>query len=113
MGRRHIDLHPAARDAALVLGQQIRQARHDHNWTAAELAARAGINQNTVLAIEAGRPSTSIGNVLNVAVIAGVPLFGFDSPADLARVRRAGVERLALVPSRVRHPKVDDADYDF
>jgi len=113
MGRRRIDLHPAARDAALILGQQIRLARQDRNWTASELAARAGITVNTVLTIEAGQPTPSIGNVLNVAVIAGVPLFGAQTDDELARARRAGQDRLALLPKRVRHPKVNDADYDF
>jgi transcriptional regulator with XRE-family HTH domain len=113
MGRQRIDMQPAARDAALVLGQQIQLARRERNWTAEELATRAGITVNTLSRIEAGMPTSSIGNVFNAAVTAGVPLFGIDDPATLARIRRTGEERLALVPSRVRHRKVDNADYDF
>ena len=113
MGRRQVDLHPVARDAARILGQQIRLARHDRNWTSAELANRAGISVNTLRAIEAGAASPSIGNVLNVAAISGVPLFGARNDTDLARLRRAGEDRVALIPSRVRHPKADDASYDF
>lgn len=113
MGRRQIDLHPAAQDAALIMGQQIRLARQDRNWTASELAARAGVTVNTVLAVEAGQPTPSIGNVLNLAVLAGVPLFGAHNEADLAQMRGASQEILAHLPKRVRHPKVNDADYDF
>jgi transcriptional regulator with XRE-family HTH domain len=113
MGRKRIDMSPAAADAAAILGQQVRLARHDRNWTAAELAARAGISVNTVLAIEAGDANPSLGNVLNVATIAGVHLFGNENPADLARTRRGGEDQIALIPRRVRHPLVNDADYDF
>lgn len=113
MTRRHIDMSPAASDAALILARQVRLARQGHNWTSADLAARAGVSVNTVLSIEAGRSTPSIGNVLNVAAIAGVPLFGAEDSADLARVRRTSDAEVALLPKRVRHPKVNDADYDF
>lgn len=106
---------PTAAEAARLLGAQIRLARHDKRWSAAELAARAGVSQRTVLAIEAGKPAPSIGNVLNLAVLAGVELFGTADPLEIALARRRAEERLALLPALVRklNDKADDGGYDF
>ncbi|MFB2584941.1 helix-turn-helix transcriptional regulator [Herbiconiux liukaitaii] len=115
MGRHRIALTPPARDAAEILGQQVRFARHERQWTAAELAARADVSLETLAAIEAGKPTVAIGNVFNVAAAAGVPLFGAETDAELSRLRRAGADRLALLPTRVRPkaPALTDADRDF
>lgn len=115
MSRRKIAMGRVAADAAAVLGQQIRLARAEKNWTAAELAERAGVSPRTVLAIEAGEPTPSLGNVFNVAVLAGVPLFDIDDPSELAQARRRGESRLKLLPSKVYHPtaKSDDGQYNF
>ena len=115
MGRRAIGLHPAARDAVTVLGQQVRLARARKGWTAAELAHAAGVSDYVVSSVERGSPSVSIGNVLNVAAIAGVPLFGVDDPSELTVMRRRGEERLSLLPQRVvaRRPVADDDGLDF
>ena len=110
MAKRPIDLRPQAADALRVLGDQIREARRALGWTASELADRTGITQRTVLAIEAGKPGTAIGNVFNAAITAGVPLFGVEDRYEMARLRRRGEEMLALLPQRVRAPHTDDED---
>lgn len=112
MGRQRISLTPAAQDALTILGQQIRLARHDRVWSMAELAARAGVSENTVRAIETGGANPSIGNVFNVAVAAGVPLFNANRD-ELDRLARDGAARLALLPTRVDEPRRKDADGDF
>lgn len=109
MARRSIAMMPAAADAVRVLGQQVREARHERGWTAADLAHRLGISPVTVRAIESGAPGTAIGTVLNAAVLVGVPLFGVEDKAELARMRHRGEERLALIGKRVRSPKMKDA----
>ncbi|MHA6667482.1 helix-turn-helix transcriptional regulator [Homoserinimonas sp. A447] len=103
MGRQKIELSPAAADAAIVLGQQVRLARHHRNWTAAELAERAGVSPRTVTEMEKGSPAVSLGNALGLAVTVGVPLFGDRS--DVVAQRRLGAAKLALMPSRVYHPR--------
>ncbi len=115
MPRQRIGLHPAADDAVQVLGQQVRQARIVKGWTAAQLASAAGVSARTVSSIETGSPAVSIGNVLNVAVIAGVALYGVTDQAELTRMRLRGEERLALLPVRVRAAgtKGDDDGLDF
>ena len=114
MARSRISPRRGAADAARVLGQQIKLARMARGWTAVELAARIGIDRRTVAAIEAGDPAVSIGNVLNAADIAGVPLFGAEDSSELARLRREGRDRLALLPTRVDPPRSRrDPDDDF
>ncbi len=114
MARKRVSPRRGAADAAVVLGQQIKVARLARKWTAAELAARVGVDRRTVAAIEAGDPGVSIGNAFNAADIVGVPLFGAEDRAELARLRREGRDRLALLPTRVDKPrKKTEPDDDF
>ena len=48
------------------LGQRIRVARIRRGWSVADLASKAGINRNTLTALELGKPGTSIGVCLTV-----------------------------------------------
>jgi len=114
MARVRVSPRRGAADAAAVLGQQVKAARIARRWTATELAARIGVDRRTVAAIEAGDPAVSIGNVLNAADILGVPLFGAEDRAELARLRREGRDRLALLPTRVDKPRKEaEPDDDF
>ena len=117
MARRRIAPTRAAGDALAVLGTQIRLARHAKNWTAEDLGSRIGAGARTITAIERGAPGVAIGTVLSAAAVLGVPLFGADSD-ELARLRRRGEERVALLPSREYQPRStssggDDAALDF
>jgi transcriptional regulator with XRE-family HTH domain len=100
-----------ATDALAVLGAQIRLARHEKNWTAAELGVRIGAGRHTVTAIERGEPGVAIGTVFSAASVLGVALFGADDH-ELARLRRRGEERVALLPSREYQPRSIQADGD-
>ena len=112
MARVRVSPRRGAADAAVVLGQQVKAARIGRKWSAVELAER--IAGRTVAAIEAGDPGVSIGNALNAADILGVPLFGAEDRAELARLRRQGRDRLALLPTRVDKPrKRSEPDDDF
>ncbi|MEE6176248.1 helix-turn-helix domain-containing protein [Mycobacterium sp. 050134] len=94
-----------------MLGAQIRLARHEKNWTAAALGMRIGADPRTVTAIERGSPGVAIGTVFSAATVLGVPLFGADDD-ELARLRRRGEERVALLPSREYQPRSIPADAD-
>ena len=114
MARIRVSPRRGAADAAAVLGQQIREARVARKWTAVELADRIGVDRRTVAAIEAGDPGVSLGNAFNAADIVGVSLFGAEDRADLARRRREGQDRLALLPMRVHGPREKaEPDDDF
>ena len=114
MPKREIAPTRAAADALAVIGAQIRLARHEKNWTAADLGARVRASARTITAIEKGSPGVAVGTVLSAASVVGVPLFGA-SDDELARLRRRGEERVALIPSREyqRRSTGDDDGLDF
>lgn len=103
----------ASREAAALLGAQIRLARKQRRMTAQDLSARAGISRTTLLKIEKGDLNTAIGLVFEVATIAGVPLFD-PEPAALPAHRARLDSLLTLLPQRVRSTAGDDrVDDDF
>lgn len=112
MAKRVVSPNPEAAEAIRVLGQQIRVGRQQKGWTAANLGARIGVSPRTITSIESGSPGTSIGNVLNAAVVVGVRLFGADRD-ELVAMRRRGEETVALLPGRVFEKSDDDAVPDF
>lgn len=109
MARRTIAPARAATDALLLLGSQLRFARHQRNWTAEDLGERVGVGPRTITAMERGAPGVAIGTVFSAATVLGVPLFGADDD-ELARMRRRGEERIALIPSREYQPRSTMAD---
>lgn len=104
MAKREVAPTRIAADALSVLAAQVRLARHDKNWTAADLGARIGVSARTITSIEKGSPGVAIGTVLSAASVVGVPLFGA-SGEELARLRRRGQERVALIPTREYQPR--------
>ncbi|MDR6438263.1 transcriptional regulator with XRE-family HTH domain [Paenarthrobacter nicotinovorans] len=113
MAKRSVPLRPHIQDALTVWGQLIRQGRTERKWTAKELAARANVSEQTVLAAEAGSRGAAVGTMMELADLVGVPIFGIEDRAELAIRRQRGEEMLALLPSRVRRPKSRSVDDDF
>ena len=110
MGREAIDLVPYARDAALLMGANVRQARLNRRWTAAQLGAHAGCSRYTVGLIEQGAPSVAFGNVLNVCAALGIELFVPDR-AELSRIAAARTGIVRLMPDRVMPKKAPSDDF--
>lgn len=98
-----------AKEAAFLLGQQIRLERKRRQWSEQNLAERAGISRATLQKIEAGEMSPSIGLVFEVAALVGVPLFEQES-RDLATSIELAQSKIALLPKRIktRTKAVDD-----
>lgn len=113
MARKKVVFTAEAADAARILGQQIRFARHAQGMTAARLAELVDVSPRVITLIERGDPGVSFGSVLNAAVHAGVPLFDITDPKTLARTRRQGEQALTLIPSNVRNRRERDIDGDF
>ena len=90
-----------SRDAAVLLGSLIREARHGRKLTAQELADRAGISIVMLHRIEKGNLKCEIGAVFEVATIVGVKLFDVDE-SRLTNYLRQTKEKLALMPKSVR-----------
>lgn len=113
MAKKKIVLATQAADAARILGQQIRLARHTNNMTASRLAELTDVSPRVITLIERGDPGVSFGNVLNAATHAGVALFDMTDPKTLARTRQQGEQALTLIPSNVRNRREKDIDADF
>jgi transcriptional regulator with XRE-family HTH domain len=47
-------------------GRHVRIARIRRGWSIAELAGKAGINRNTLTAVELGKPGTAVGVCFSV-----------------------------------------------
>ena len=112
MSKHELVVSPVAQDAIAVLGQRVKIARTDRGWTLADLASRSLTSVPTVRKVEAGASGTAIGTVFHIAFLLGVPLFGIEDPAELARLRRQGEDTLALLPARVRS-RVVEVDDNF
>ena len=48
-------------EQVIQLGHRIRIARIRRGWSVADLASKAGINRNTLTALELGKPGTAVG----------------------------------------------------
>ncbi|MHA3724633.1 helix-turn-helix transcriptional regulator [Leucobacter sp. HY1910] len=101
MAREKVEVRGSAQDVLEVLGQQVRIARVERGWTQKHLGAVCGASERTISMIERGHPSVAVGNVINAALAAGVPLFQEEDPVELARMRFRGEEKIALIPKRV------------
>ena len=103
MSKRQHVYPPTVREAAELLGAEVRRARLERRWTVRELAERAGISPTTLQKVERGDPSVSLGTAFDAATLVGVPLFYTDDSRladEAARLRRP-----TLLPRAVRRPR--------
>lgn len=94
------------------LGQRIRVARIRRGWSVADLAAKAGINRNTLTALELGKAGTAVGVCFTV-----LWALGLDKSLEAVADPDADLHGKALEASRRpkragRSSKASD-DYDF
>jgi transcriptional regulator with XRE-family HTH domain len=110
MAKTRRTLSPITLEATKLLGNQIRLARRERRWTTQDLAERIGVSLPTLLRIERGDPTVSLGAAFEGATILGVPLF--DQDVSRRQMEAARVDdRLALLPRTVR--KTVRIDNDF
>lgn len=94
------------------LGQRIRLARIRRGWSVAYLATKAGINRNTLTAVELGKPGTAIGVCFTVLWALGLEK-SLDAVADPdADVHGKALEALRR-PTRAGKRRQAGNDYDF
>jgi len=105
-----IPLHVSERVAQL--GQRIRVARIRRGWSVVELASKAGINRNTLTALELGKPGTAIGVCFTVLWALGLEK-SLDSVADPDGDVHGKALEAARRPSRASKPRKTRNDYDF
>jgi transcriptional regulator with XRE-family HTH domain len=93
------------------LGDRIRTARLRRSWSIAMLASKAGINRNTLTAIEQGKPGTSV--VALASVLWALGLDGaLESVADPDQDSHGKSLEAARRPKRARSGATDTG-YDF
>jgi transcriptional regulator with XRE-family HTH domain len=105
-----IGYSPVVREAARLLGAQIRAGRLERRWTLNELAERVGVTRVTMGKVERGDLSVRLGTALEAAALVGVPLFEEDERLRRLEVLRAE-DRLALLPRNARRRVKLDNDF--
>jgi DNA-binding XRE family transcriptional regulator len=105
-----IPLHASERVAQL--GQRIRVARIRRCWSVADLASKAGINRNTLTALELGKPGTAIGVCFTVLWALGLEK-SLDAVADPDADVHGKALEASRRPTRVGKPRKTGNDYDF
>jgi len=94
-----------------TLGQRVRLARLRRGWSAAELAAKAGIHRNTLAALESGRAGTALG-------VAFAVLWSLGLDAPIAQLADPELDAHGKALEAARRPQragksVKAEDYDF
>lgn len=95
-----------------ALGYRVRLARTRRGMSIAELAAKAGINRNTVNALELGRPGVALGAYVTVLWALGLDktLEGVAHPDADTHGKTLEASRR---PARVRKSQKAKDEYDF
>ena len=99
-------------EQATQLGQRIRIARIRRGWSVADLADKAGINRNTLTALEQGKPGTAIGVCFTVLWALGLDRT-LDRVADPDADLHGKALEAARRPARAGKPRKASDDYDF
>lgn len=94
------------------LGQRLRIARIRRGWSVAELASKAGINRNTLTALELGKPGTAVGVCFTVLWALGLDRT-LDGLADPDADPHGKALEAARRPVRAGKPRKASDDYDF
>jgi transcriptional regulator with XRE-family HTH domain len=93
------------------VGQRIRLARIRRGWSVADLAGKAGINRNTLTALEQGKPGTAIGVCFTVLWALGLDKT-LDAVADPDTDSHGKALEASRRPTRAGKPRKVD-EYDF
>ena len=94
------------------LGQRIRLARIRRGWSVADLAGKAGINRNTLTALELGKPGTALGVCITVLWALGLDK-SVDAVADPDGDLHGKALEASRRPTRAGKARKASDDYDF
>lgn len=93
------------------LAARIRVARIRRGWSIAETAEKAGVNRNTLSALEAAKPGVGIGNYVAVLWILGLD-HTLDGVADPDKDIHGKTLEASRRPRRARKSEPKN-EYDF
>jgi transcriptional regulator with XRE-family HTH domain len=94
------------------LGQRIRIARIRRGWSVLDLASKAGVNRNTLTALELGKPGTAVGVCITVLWALGLEN-SLGTVADPDSDVHGKALEAARRPTRAGKPRKTSTDYDF
>lgn len=106
------NLPPDAADRLRQLGYRIRLARIRRRLPAVEVAAKAGINRNTLTALEQGKPGVAVGAYIAVLWVLGLERT-LDAVAHPDTDTQGKTLEAARRPTRVRKPQAPRNEYEF
>lgn len=92
-----------AKETLVQLGEQIRMARKRRQWTIAELAKKIEVSSPTIMALEKGEPTVSIGVLVSTLWIMGLEteLRNLANPIDVEGSKLMN----ARLPKKIRTSK--------
>lgn len=99
-------------ERVLALAGRVRIARKRRGWTIAETAAKAGINRNTLNALELGKPGVAISAFVAVLWVLGLDPT-LDAVADPDKDMHGKTLEASRRPERIRKRRPATDDYDF
>ncbi|MFN7454893.1 MAG: helix-turn-helix domain-containing protein [Pseudobdellovibrionaceae bacterium] len=99
-----------AKEALAQLGEQIRMARKRRQWTIAELAKKIGVSSPTLIALEKGAPTVSVGVLVSTLWTLGLEteLRNLANPNDIEGIKLMNTR----LPKKIRTSK-RTLDNDF
>ena len=101
-----------ATERVAQLGQRIRVARIRRGWSVADLAGKAGINRNTLTALELGKPGTALGVCVTVLWALGLDK-SLEAVADPDTDLHGKALEASRRPMRAGKYRKASDDYDF
>ena len=101
-----------ASEGIAQLGQRIRVARIRRGWSVVDLASKAGVNRNTLTALELDKPGTAIGVCFTVLWVLGLEK-SLDAVADPDTDVHGKALEASRRPTRAGKPRKTGNDYDF
>jgi DNA-binding XRE family transcriptional regulator len=108
----NFSIPPQVSERVTLLGQRIRVARIRRGWSVLDLARKAGVNRNTLTALELGKPGTSIGVCLTVLWVLGLEK-SLDAVADPDTDVHGKALEASRRPTRAGKRRKTRNDYDF
>ncbi len=99
-----------AKEALVQLGEQIRMARKRRQWTIAELAKKIGVSSPTIIALEKGETTVSVGVLVSTLWTLGLEteLHNLANPNDIEGIKLMNTR----LPKKIRTSK-RTLDNDF
>ena len=111
MGRK-ITIPIEAERQIATLGSRLRLARLRRSLSAAQLAEKAGINRDTLSALELGRSSATLGAMVTVLWTLGLEK-SLEALADSDADSHGKALEAARRPTRARRKPASKDEYDF